>query len=272
MKFGLFTAGYQRLPLEAAFADARRFGYDFIELWGGRPHAYAYDLREPAMGKQLRRLQDEFEIPILVYTPELNAYPYNFMQGSEAMRRDCVEYMKAAVEAACGMGARYTLISAGHGGMKASDEALWQRLVCTLRELAEYAEKLGHCLLLEPLTPFESNILTSAEQLRRAVREVSSPALKGMCDVVVPFVQREPILSYIDKLGGDLCHMHITDSNGHSEDHVMPGEGVMPLPELMKELTCAGYDGTVTIELVTNYINEPRLYACRALHRLKELL
>ena len=45
MKLGMFTSGYQRNPLEHCFQDAKRFGYDFIELWGGRPHAYAPDLK-----------------------------------------------------------------------------------------------------------------------------------------------------------------------------------------------------------------------------------
>ena len=44
MKLGMFTCGYQYYPLERAFADAKRFGYDYIELWGGRPHAFAPDL------------------------------------------------------------------------------------------------------------------------------------------------------------------------------------------------------------------------------------
>ena len=44
MDFGLFTCGYQRNSLEQAFADAASFGYDYIELWGGRPHAYAPDV------------------------------------------------------------------------------------------------------------------------------------------------------------------------------------------------------------------------------------
>ena len=45
MRLGMFTCGYQREPLEKAFADARQFGYDYIELWGGRPHAFAPDLK-----------------------------------------------------------------------------------------------------------------------------------------------------------------------------------------------------------------------------------
>ena len=34
MKLGMFTSGYQYYPLEAAFQDAKRIGYDYIELWG----------------------------------------------------------------------------------------------------------------------------------------------------------------------------------------------------------------------------------------------
>ena len=44
MKLGLFTMPYMRLSLERAFSDAKRFGYDGVEVWGGRPHAYAPDL------------------------------------------------------------------------------------------------------------------------------------------------------------------------------------------------------------------------------------
>lgn len=46
VKIGMFTSGYQRNPIEHIFMDAKRFGYDYIELWGGRPHAYPFDLKK----------------------------------------------------------------------------------------------------------------------------------------------------------------------------------------------------------------------------------
>ena len=49
LELGLFTSGYQRYPLEQAFEDASRFGYDYIELWGGYPHAYVEDLTAMAI-------------------------------------------------------------------------------------------------------------------------------------------------------------------------------------------------------------------------------
>ena len=36
LKVGMFTSGYQRNPLEHCFMDAKEYGYDYIELWGGR--------------------------------------------------------------------------------------------------------------------------------------------------------------------------------------------------------------------------------------------
>ena len=40
----------------------------------------------------------------------------------------------------------------------------------------------------------------------------------------------------------------------------------MPLRELMRDIIDRGYDGYCTVELVTIYMNEPRIYA-QALER-----
>ena len=90
MKIGMFTSGYQRNPLEHCFIDAKRFGYDYIELWGGRPHAYPFDLKAGG-ADEVRRLIDKYEMPVRGYTPEHNGYPYNYMIGTESMRQDAVE-------------------------------------------------------------------------------------------------------------------------------------------------------------------------------------
>ncbi|MDU2376100.1 TIM barrel protein, partial [Anaerococcus vaginalis] len=82
----------------------------------------------------------------------------------------------------------------------------------------------------------------------------------------------ENIMNYLDKLGNKMVHMHIVDSDGVSESHVCPGLGVLPLKELMAELKDYGYDGNITIELVTNYLNEPSIYSKMAINNLKEYL
>ncbi|MVB10000.1 Fructoselysine 3-epimerase [Caprobacter fermentans] len=271
MKLGLFTSGYQRNPLEDCFLDAKRFGYDYIELWGGRPHAFAPDLASGDI-RGLNRLIEKYEMPVLGYTPEHNAYPYNFMIGSEAQREDAVNYLKLSLDMAKKMGADYMLVSPAHAGYLATYEEIWDRMTRTLRELTEYAEKVGVRLVVEPLTPYESNAFKSANDLLELFRRIDSPFLVGMCDVVPPFVQHESIMAYLEKLGGKMYHMHIIDGEQGTDSHIMPGEGSIPMPELFQELKDFGYEGTATLELVLGYINEPRLYARRAVRNVRAMM
>lgn len=271
LKVGMFTSGYQRNPLEHCFMDAKEYGYDYIELWGGRPHAYAPDLKAGDIN-EVRRLIEKYEMPVLGYTPEHNAYPYNYMIGSEAQRRDAVDYLKLSLEMAKEMGAEFVLTSPANGGYLATYDQLWSRLEKNIQELGDYAAKLEIKLVVEALTPYESNFFTRANDLVELFRRVDNPYVVGMCDIVPPFVQHESIMAYVDKLGNKMDHMHIIDGENGSDTHMIPGEGNIPIKEMLYEMKRIGYDKTATLELVTNYINEPRFYAKRAIDNMRELM
>ena len=271
LKVGMFTSGYQRNPLEHCFMDAKEYGYDYIELWGGRPHAYAPDLKAGDIN-EVRRLIEKYEMPVLGYTPEHNAYPYNYMIGSEAQRRDAVDYLKLSLEMAKEMGAEFVLTSPANGGYLATYDQLWSRLEKNIQELGDYAAKLEIKLVVEALRPYESNFFTRANDLVELFRRVDNPYVVGMCDIVPPFVQHESIMAYFDKLGNKMDHMHIIDGENGSDTHMIPGEGNIPIKEMLYEMKRIGYDKTATLELVTNYINEPRFYAKRAIDNMRELM
>ena len=271
MKIGMFTSGYQRNPLEHVFQDAKEYGYDYVELWGGRPHAYAPDLKAGDINI-VKALIDKYEMPVAGYTPEHNAYPYNYMIGTEAQREDAVAYLKTCIEMGAALGAKFVMTSPANGGYLATYDELWPRLIKTVRELADYAAKYEICLVVEPLTPYESNFFTRANDLVELFKRIDNPYLIGMCDVVPPYVQHESIMAYFDKLGDKMQHMHIIDGEGGTDSHIMPGEGSMPLNEMFYELKRIGYEGTATIELVTGYINEPRMYAKRAIDNVRAMM
>lgn len=271
MKIGMFTSGYQRNPIEDIFADAREYGYDYIELWGGRPHAYAPDLKAGDIN-EIRKLIEKYEIPVIGYTPEHNAYPFNYMIGSESQRQDAIDYLKISLDMAKEMGAEFVLTSPANGGYLADYDVLWGRLEKTIRELVSHAEKVGVKLVVEPLTPYESNFFTRANDLVELFRRIDSPYLVGMCDIIPAFVQHESIMAYFDKLGDKMEHMHIIDGENGSDTHLIPGEGAIPIKEMLYELKRNGYKKTATLELVTNYINEPRFYAKRAIDNMRSLM
>ena len=276
MKFASFTCGYQRRTLELAFSDAKEFGYDGIEIWGCRPHAYAYDLN-PERIAAIRRLSDRYGIPVIGFTPKVNSYPFNLMIGERDMWEDSVAYIERAIDASAALDAGFTLIALGHAGDLASPAQIRERIRESLTVLGGYALKKKNLLIVEPLSWRESNTINTARQLAEALKAVDCPAVAGMCDTVVPFVQKrqgiadETLDTYFDLLGPKLAHVHMTDSDGVSEDHVVPGEGCAPLQDMLRTLKARGYDGWVTLELVTKYIDQPSLYAEKAVRHMREL-
>ncbi len=271
MRFGLFTCGYQRYPLEKAFADARRFGYDYIELWGGFPHAYVEDLKTKGTA-HIRALMDKYDMPVECYTPEHNGYPFNYMAGDEEQWERSMQYLEDAIDITAELGAGKMLLSAGHAGYDADDAAIMKRLMKSLRRLAAYAEEKNVTLILEPLTVYESNVICSLRDLGRALSLVQSSNLAGMCDLAVPFTTGEPAAEYVTRLGERFQYLHVIDNDGISDSHILPGDGNIPLGAVLKEIQAAGYDGQATIELVTGYLKEPSVYAGLALKGIKEAL
>ncbi|MBM6829792.1 fructoselysine 3-epimerase [Anaerotignum lactatifermentans] len=271
MRLGLFTCGYQRYSLEKAFADARRFGYDYIELWGGFPHACVEDLKTNTTA-QIRALTDKYEMPVECFTPEHNAYPFNYMMGSEAQWERSMSYLEDAIDVTAELGAKKMLFSAGHAGYEAREKEIFARLEKSLRRLADYAQKRDVTLILEPLTVYESNVICGLRDLDRALTAVEHPHLAGMCDLAVPFTTGEPAAEYVKRLGKRFRYLHIIDNDGVSDSHLLPGEGRIPLREVLTEIRRAGYDGQATIELVTGYLKEPSVYAGLAMKRIREAL
>ena len=44
MKFSFLSLQFKRWSLEYAFQMATEYGFDGLELWGARPHAYPFDI------------------------------------------------------------------------------------------------------------------------------------------------------------------------------------------------------------------------------------
>lgn len=271
MRFGLFTRGYQNADLEQAFSDAFKYEYDYVELWGGRPHAFGPDLIT-GDAAYVKQLVEQYSMPVPVYTPEHNAYPYNYMQGDKRQWKDAMDYLSICLDAATAIGAEYTLISVGHAGFSSTREQRSERLIKSLDALSQRATDAGQKILLETLTPYESNTCTTLADLCHTLQQVSSPNLFAVCDVVVPFVQCEPLIEYPRQLGDKMRHIHLQDSDGASDAHLVPGDGCLPISEFLYALCDLEYSGTVTIELVTRYMSNPSLYSKRAIQRIRAML
>lgn len=276
MKFAAYTSGYRFRPLEQAFADARTFGYDGIELCGERPHAYAPDLCGERLYR-IRRWIEQYQMPVIGYCPKVNGYPYNLMLGDRDIWQDSLAYVRRTLDAARDLGAGFSVIAFGQAADGVTRPEKERRMRESLLRLADHASACETLLLIEPLTPRESDSLCSAAELSALLEQVDCPYVAGMCDTVVPFTQSrqgqssEDLDTWFDLLGWRLRHIHMTDSDGLTEDHILPGDGIAPLGEMLATLHRREYEGYITIELVDMYRHDPTHYAGLALAHMRQL-
>jgi sugar phosphate isomerase/epimerase len=61
------------------------------------------------------------------------------------------------------------------------------------------------------------------------------------------------------RLDGRVRHIHLSDNAGRGWDsHLPPGEGVLPIDELLDDLVAARYDGSIALEVdLRRYLTDP---------------
>lgn len=78
--------------------------------------------------------------------------------------------------------------------------------------------------MLEQLQPYESNLVTSLNDIKNMLGEVQRKELKVCLDVVAMEVAGDTIQDFFHQLGKDIVHIHLADQN-----HEILGNGHYPI-------------------------------------------
>ncbi len=129
----------------------------------------------------------------------------------------------------------------------------WKWAVEHVRELAEYARKLGLEIALE-IEPFQLSIVNNVGLMVQFLKDVDHPSAKANVDISHLALAGDSA-SEIQKLAGRIAHVHLSDCNGKVHGDLPPGRGTVDFPPYLKALADTGFSGTVSIEL--EYSPEP---------------
>lgn len=268
MKISFFTNSLHRWPIEKSFEVASKFGYDGIEIWGGRPHAYAPDMR-PEDIQKIKDLSAKYNLPIVSFEPEMACLLWRdqrWIDESMEYFRQCIDFCKA-------IGCPYMVMAALQCSYEYSTDEDWAQFIKYMKELAAYSESVdGVTMILETVTPWEGNILIRSDDTVRALKEINSPKVKAMLDLAAPLTVGEPSSNYFEKLSKDLVHVHLVDCKKDVEDHLILGDGELPVEEVLSMLDSYGYDGYCSVELFDEYRTEPILFNQRAIRAIRQAL
>ncbi len=112
-----------------------------------------------------------------------------------------------------------------------------------LEDIAEHGEKVGSCMLLEPLNRYESNALADIEEGARIVRAVGSPGIKLMPDFFHMHIEQPDIPASLRTVGDVIGHVHLADSTRKE-----PGSGSIDFEAGFAALKESGYAGYMALE------------------------
>lgn len=261
---------FKGYPLRKAFEVSRKCGFDGIEIWGGRPHAYPYDMNAEKI-REILALSREFQLEIPVYSPEVLNYPYNLCSFLPKERQETMAYLKRGIEITAELGARSMLCPFDHAGYGRDMREVRSILTDEICELGRYAEQNGVHLMLEAVTLKESNVVYRLEDILQLLDAAGTPAVTSMIDLAPLAQNEEPLEDYMLALGDKLDHVHFVDADRLGMHHYNIGEAGLPMDRMLKVLEKHGYDRYICVELIWPYIKDPELYAYDTAIRLKKL-
>lgn len=123
--------------------------------------------------------------------------------------------------------------------------------IYALQELAPEAAARGLTLAIEPIRYPYFTFLNFLADADRIVREVASPSVKVLFDCW--HLCHEPdLLDRIARAEDRIGLVHFSDYRAFTREHddrLLPGDGVMPLRELMLALEASGYRGFWDVEV-----------------------
>ena len=234
MKLGANSVLFGGHDLEVAFKYIAMAGYDGIELSainGMSEHLVLDHWRE--LGPEVARLSKEYDLELL---------------AMEQPSQDST-IMEQAFQAAVDIG--IPIVNCGSGG-RSDDEAAWPKVIDSLSNLVQMAERYGVTLCVK--AHVGASVYDTPTTLR-AMQEISSPAFGIDMDPSHIHRADENPVEAIAAVISRVKHIHIRDCKGRESSPGKPelqanGRGDIDLVGYVRVLHENGYTGPVNLEVI----------------------
>jgi D-psicose/D-tagatose/L-ribulose 3-epimerase len=177
-----------------------------------------------------------------------------------AVRKRTQDVIVALVDLCAALGGRVLVHGSPKQRSAGGDPAgAWERARETFALAADAAGRAGVIYCIEPLSPHETDFLTSFDEAAAMVRAIDHPALRTMIDTsAAALAERETVPALIARAlpTGLVAHVHLNDRNRKA-----PGQGGDRFLPILTALRDHSYCGDLAVE---PFVYEPDGRACAA--------
>jgi len=253
MKIGFRTGGFGNLAPVEILQTIRRAGYDGVELC----------LEHPRLQPNLidERLALELQEQIVASGLQLASVSYH--ADGEELRRRLVQTV-SAVKATNLLGGGILILNTE----RSSSPEQFSQIAKRMTVLCELAEQYKVYIAIEPEPLL---VIGDTRDMLRLLDAVGSDRLRVNLDIGHSYCAGEDVARTIRILGDRIVHYHIEDIEDRLHKHLLPGDGDMPIRQIVETALATGFDGFFTIDLF-NFPEDGERYAKKALDAFRRIV
>lgn len=239
MKIAIQTTLLPGADLGARFANAKRFGFDAVEL----PVGPAFDLASQL--DAVRRAMEHSGLPVCAICTHSSHDP---LQPDPAERERRFAGLAELLRLADALGAAGVVSVPVRRPVTFPElnDAERELMALAVAEIGRWAEGLpagSAAVFLEPLNRYEATFLRRVEQAVDLANRVGHPRVGALADLFHMNIEEASMSAPIMAAAGQLGHVHIADNN-----RLQPGAGCLDFGPPFAALKAIGYDGYCSIE------------------------
>lgn len=269
MKFAYSTFVHFRYPLIESIRRAAEMGYNGVEIWGGRCHAYYEDM-DDARINLIKKTLTQYNMEVPNFIPAQFRYPSNIAAGDSQIRKNSISYLCHNVDVAEKLGASSVSICPGYSLYGQDTDNAWNCMMDSISRIVQYADDKKVMIMLEPAHNMETDLVLTVDHGLKAVAEIGGNKMGLVIDTGHMFVNRESFTDIPDKVKGIKVHYHFDDNHGINDDHLVPGEGKIDYSTFITALKKTGYANYLSVELGWGYTADPDIALQKSLAFFKK--
>lgn len=172
--------------------------------------------------------------------------PCDLSSPDPAARAAALEIMRGEADFARALGCRDIVIHPVCGGNTEADPGRRTALEESTRALAALAGERQVRFLIENMPP--PMFGRDAKMLRQIVDEFGGPHVGLNYDAGHAYLAGDAVGTVLE-MGPRLWGIHMHDTRGKEDDHILPGMGVIPFDDVARAVSATGFDGTFIVEV-----------------------
>jgi D-psicose/D-tagatose/L-ribulose 3-epimerase len=246
IKFGastwLWASPFKTETIEELFPKIAQLGFDVVEI----------AVEDPTLidVQKVKSALTDYGLETVICGAFGNSR--DLTNESKQVQQNGLSYIESCLDICAELGVSFfagPMYSAvGKARMLKPDQrkAEWDLAVHNLKKVCDMAGARGLNIALEPLNRFESDLVNTAADVMRMVKDINHPSANVILDSFHMSIEERDVEQAIKSVGDKLIHLQVSENYRGA-----PGSGQTPWDAYKRGLEAIGYKGIVSIESFT---------------------